>query len=213
MYRRITLTIVAVVLAMVVLSGSALANNFVVKNPGKVTFTVEPGSKIYIGPNGITTKKPGKVKGQIDRNGTITIPKANLKVPSISFNTQFGTVYVHLVPLADGTGSLNPSTGAMTLSESFAVNISGNTFPSIPKGCAIRPITFHLTTGKSGNQTGTPYNSSTGNVTLVDGLFSVPGASNCGSFWGPGINYNAHLPSPSGSNYSISIMHLTPIIH
>lgn len=212
MHRRIFISFVTVMAVMLVLSMSALASSFTVSNPGPIKLKVQAGSSMSINSHSFKFTKSATFKGAIDQNGNIKIPKSNLKFPTLSFNTQYGTVYIKIVGLANGTGNLDPSSGAMTLSVSLAANISGNTFPPIPNGCTISPIKFSLTTGTSGKLTGTPYNQGTSNASLVDGLFAVPSSSHCGSLWGPGINSQFGLPSSSGSNGATLNIHITPTI-
>ncbi len=81
-------------------------------------------------------------------------------------------------------------------------------------GTLADPVTLTLTTGISGSLTGTVgtlnvYDNGsvvqTVGSEVVDGVFSVPGATGCGAggLWDSAIDANNSLPSPSGSNVAM----------
>jgi hypothetical protein len=90
--------------------------------------------------------------------------------------------------------------------------------PLLGAGCSIGtnrdPVTLTLTTGPSGSLTGQTGTLRTGNgghtiqtigTEVVDGMFSVPGATGCGSggVWDTAIDTANALPSPAGANEAI----------
>jgi hypothetical protein len=90
--------------------------------------------------------------------------------------------------------------------------------PLLGSGCALGsvadPVTLTLTTGTSGALTGTlgTFNIADGGsiaqtigTEVVDGMFSVPGVTGCGSggVFDDAINTLNNLPSPSGANEAI----------
>jgi hypothetical protein len=84
--------------------------------------------------------------------------------------------------------------------------------PLLGPNCTIGPVTLTLTTGTSGSLTGsigqvasTSQWLQTIGTEVVDGQFSVPGATGCGpgGSWDDAIDSTNALPSPSGSNQAI----------
>jgi len=132
-------------------------------------------------------------------------------------------------------GSLDPFTGAATLSGAFHLKLAykadwyatgsgygcGNfTCGTIdPQNCTVGtaagPIALHLTTSTPG----AAYNESDGSLTLADATFALPGVTgDCGA-GGPGgydltpqINQALGLPSPAGHNLLHAAGTLNPIL-
>ncbi|HET9729749.1 MAG TPA: Calx-beta domain-containing protein, partial [Acidimicrobiia bacterium] len=134
---------------------------------GQLTVTIA-GSPVVI--PGVT----GDATGSIASDGTITLPQANVTFPPLPvllLNAISTTV--NTTAAADWTSSLDPDTGAMTLTAPLiaTIDLSALGFGS---ACPLGPVTLALTTGTSGARTGTGYKATTGTAELVDGGFIVP---------------------------------------
>ena len=115
-----------------------------------------------------------------------------------------------------GSGTLNPNTGIATAHFRIAVKIDG-----FSDDCYIgtpgSPIILTLTTetSRANQQTGVRYNLADGRLTIVDGIFGVPGASGCEYAFisvNGTINGELGLPSPSGNNYARLAARTNPIV-
>jgi hypothetical protein len=178
-----------------VVSGLAFAD--VVDNPGPFNLTFDSGI-LKIGQLNPMAIDQLTIAGSVDGDGSVTIPMAGIALPDFTLTgTPIGDVIIRFVPLADGTGSLNPLTGDAVAAISFRVRLI-NTF--LPAGCAIDPINAALTTGTDGALTGVPYSPDDGTATFVNNTFAVPRTSNCGLFGGA-IDSQIGLPSGSGNNF------------
>jgi hypothetical protein len=107
-----------------------------------------------------------------------------------------------------GQGGLNPFT-VIPLSFHLVNPLLG---PNCYVGTVSDPITLDLTTGTSGALTGTLGSGvgaqnwlQTNGTEVVDGQFSTPGATGCGTggVWDSAIDTVGSLPSPSGANKAI----------
>jgi hypothetical protein len=107
-----------------------------------------------------------------------------------------------------GQGGLNPLT-VVPLSFHLVNPVLG---PNCYVGTVGDPITLNLTTGTSGALTGslgtlvgTSNWLQTIGTEVVDGTFSTPGATGCGTdgVWDSAIDTTGDLPSPSGANKAI----------
>lgn len=163
---------------------------------------------------GNQTKQPIQLtNGTINANGTfsfsgVSFPRQYMYVADVPIVDPF-VVNIDVVALGPATGTINPATGAMTLSLSVEVRASGGQLNS---GCKIGPINLTtMTTGTTsppGPNTpisGVPYNPGTGRATLVQNSFSVPGASGCtATFLNVNVNSEINsalgLPSTAGNN-------------
>jgi hypothetical protein len=191
-------------LADPVLTGTRVpGDDPVIDNPGPAQFVVTDGA-LSIGeqpfdlqdcPGGVPPEGAECVAftGSVDGDGNVVIPAAGIVFPAIEFEAAPGVIVsVVIEPTGDGTGTLIPATGEATLE--FGINI---TVPEL--SCSIGPIEISATTGSSGTETGIAYDQLTGEFTLVDGLFALPSAPDCGGL-GSVVNDALGLPSPSGSN-------------
>jgi uncharacterized repeat protein (TIGR01451 family) len=197
----------AAVAAVALLAVASPASARKVATPGPFTITATGGA-LKIGtmdPSDLTPAPgatPVSLTGSITASGAVTVPKSNIVFPPQSFESSVGTATVSIVPTSDATGTLNPITGAGTLQIRFYITITGISLlgNNCTIGTAGSPIVLNMTTGTSGSRTGVPYSAVSGTVTEVDGLFAVPGASNC-SLGTSTVNSEIGLPSPSGNNY------------
>jgi hypothetical protein len=168
--------------------------------------------------------------GTIDAAGNVTFPASG-----VSFPTQYVwvdapspvnpfIVTIQMTPNSNFTGHLNANTGAMDLQMHIRVGLTGGPLAS---GCQINPVDIGggsdpgLITGTTSPPgpntpiTGVPYDPATGRTTIVNNSFSVPGASNCGTYafvvnLNDQINSNFGLPSPAGNNEGSFLVEFTP---
>jgi hypothetical protein len=144
-------------------------------------------------------------------DGSVTVPTASMTVPPIPVPDQSGScgtgctytvtgIVLHIVPVTDTTGHINPFTGAADLAGQFYVHADLTACVSFfggPPGCqtptacqfgsAASPISLALTTGTTtapaasfyGSINGTPYSESTGTLQLVDDTLVLPASQNC----------------------------------
>jgi hypothetical protein len=109
--------------------------------------------------------------------------------------------------ITPGQGGLNPLT-IIPLTFHLVNPLLG---PNCYIGTDSDPVTLNLTTGTSGALAGTLGTLAVGSsghtiqtigTEVVDGTFSTPGATGCGTdgVWDAALDANGHLPSPSGAN-------------
>lgn len=155
--------------------------------------------------------------GDIDVEGNITIPAANVVIPDFyawSNNPQLGgdKVNKNSFPAThDATGTLDPETGVMTLRIRFRTRFQAGTsdFNGPGDNCYIgttdEPIDVTVTTGNAsgqfGDSSGSPYDPATGAVKLVGyNSTGVGGAATCG-FGGLGNGpINSEFGTPADAN-------------
>src|SRR5262249_9354392 len=97
-----------------------------------------------------------------------------------------------------GSGTIDPTSGAASLSLLLRLHFMNPFFPS---DCGIG-LTLNLTTGASGTLRGTPYDRTTGTATFVENSFAVPASDHCG-FFAQMVDLVFTLPSPAGNNTAI----------
>ncbi len=175
---------------------------------------------------GFQPKADVSITGQIAANGAVTVPTSGIVFPPgyVPIKDPFnGIVYVvkaTVTATVPATGVLDPLTGKIDLQVKIQVQLEGEPMGvGLGWDCKIGrptdPITLNLTTGPSGTLTGTPYSPSNGNARLVDGVFSVPGATGCPVGLvniNQIINDQMQLPSPSGANRASINGMTTPLI-
>lgn len=221
---RIKIILLALVAAFVAMTGSASAAK--VGNPGTVQFIFESG-QMKIGneeTDAASSDDPITANGVLSADSTLRF--SGLSFPPIEIENTAGVgpnpIVVRVLPQqipgqpagVVGFGSLNPNTGIATVQFRIAVKIDG-----FSDDCYIgspgNPIVLNLTTETSGSQTGVRYNTGNGRMTIVDGLFGVPGASGCEYAFisvNGQINSELGLPSPSGNNYARLTARTNPIV-
>jgi hypothetical protein len=175
---------------------------------------------------GYQQKVDVSITGSVAANGAVSVPTSGIVFPpgyvpiTDPFNGWVYVVRATVSATAPATGVLDPLTGKVDLQVKIQVLLEGEPLGvGLGWDCKIgrpeNPITLNLTTGVSGTLVGTAYSPSTGAAKLVDGLFSVPGATGCpiGLFnINQIINDQMGLPSPAGANKA-SINGLTnPVI-
>jgi hypothetical protein len=163
--------------ALGALAPAAWGGGAVVGNPGAFNATITAGTitagtagavknQSLIGPGG-----PIRIQGQVAADGTVTVPVSGVNFPTIPVTAGGISATIDLTATDPATGRIVPRTGALTLPLHLQLKVS---IPALKVSCLTPAIDLQLTTGTSGTQTGSAYNSSTGAFSMVDGTFSVP---------------------------------------
>ncbi|MDZ4825589.1 MAG: Calx-beta domain-containing protein [Actinomycetota bacterium] len=169
-----------------------------VTRAGPITLTLSDGALET--PTGLTLAPiAGTLPGTIDAAGRITIPAAAISFVDFAVpGTPVGDVSVSVVPTGDFTGTVNPDTGAMTISGGFTTLLSVADLGA--NGCPLGPVTLRWTTAPV-HGGATPYNPATGAAVLVEDTFFVPAIAStipnflrCGALL-PVLNSTLMLPS------------------
>jgi hypothetical protein len=179
---------------------------------------------------GFQLKEAIVVAGDIAANGTVTVP-STVRTSEVEARALGGVYFppsyanfsgivttIRILPLGPGnfTGVLDPDTGDFNFTMTVTIKLEASLFGS---NCFIAPsgITFPLTTGTTNPPapntpiSGSGYNRSTGQVTVVNNDYAVP-ATSCGT-WGPIIDSNLGLPSDAGNNTVIFDLVSDPIFN
>ena len=138
---------------------------------------------------------PVTLTGSVAANGAVTVPRANFVFPPQVITDPL-TVTVTITANSDATGTMNPLTGAVTISSSLRIDLDG--IPLSGANCRIDPLNVTLTTGVSGTLVGVPYDTNTGQVTVVANDFTVPTTTDCGLVGGT-IDSTLGLPIAAGN--------------
>ncbi len=157
-------------LSLVSLVASALALADTVDNPGTFTLNFDAGT-LQIGRLNPVAIDALTITGSVDSAGNVTIPIEAIVLPDFVVTTDIGDVTVRFIPLADGSGLLDPLAGDATASVSFRIRLIHSLLPA---GCGIGPVDATLTTGTDGGLTGVPYDMGDGTATYVNNTFEVP---------------------------------------
>lgn len=170
---------------------------------------------------GFQPKQDTTITGTINAGGVISVPTSGIFFPPI-YQYQAGAVLtVQIVPTAAGTGNLNPLTGVATLSISLKISLSGSpSGVSLGSSCQVGPFTLAMTTGTTSPPlpnlpiTGVPYDATTGQGTVVNNSFSVPGASGCGPLGlaNSQLNTGLGIPAAAGTNTANLVLEANPKI-
>ncbi|NLA37361.1 MAG: PKD domain-containing protein, partial [Actinobacteria bacterium] len=173
-----------------------------------------PDDNSEVAPGG-QPKEDITIAGSIDANGAVNVPTSGIYFPPAYIEQGGDLLTARIQPTAAGTGSLNPMTGAATLSISLRIKLEGSPQGvSLGSSCIIGPFSLSLTTGTSGSLTGIGYNPDTGLATMVTNTFAVPAAGGCGPLGlanGP-INDALGLPAAAGTSKATLLGSMTPII-
>lgn len=173
-----------------------------------------PDDNSEVAPGG-QPKEDITIAGSIDANGAVNVPTSGIYFPPAYIEQGGDLLTARIQPTAAGTGSLNPMTGAATLSISLRIKLEGSPQGvSLGSSCIIGPFSLSLTTGTSGSLTGIGYNPDTGLATMVTNTFAVPAAGGCGPLGlanGP-INDALGLPAGAGTSKATLLGSMTPII-
>jgi PKD repeat protein len=172
--------------------------------------------------SGFQPKQPTVFTGTVAANGAVNIPQSGIVFSPIYVFAAGGEITLRIQPQAPGTGNINPLTGVGTLSISLRLKIEGAAAGvSLGDSCIVPTFTLNLRTGATTPPTGfepltgVPYDPSTGQATLVDNNFQVPGSSGCGPLGaasGP-LNAQFGIPSPAGLNEASLVVVATPKIN
>lgn len=158
-----------------------------------------------------------KVLGNVDPTGKVALPKTALQFPPLPIDVSGFSLAVSIAQSNRSDGSIDPATGAVTLPLAVTITIDGGAvgFCKIPLNLSFGTGTQSVTASK--NVVGSPYNPSTGAVTLA-GVAPIPtladlSATDCplkdllGAFIPPGANGNVGLElvglldMPGGAKY------------
>jgi uncharacterized repeat protein (TIGR01451 family) len=156
--------------------GITLAAAANVANPGSFTFTVTGGS-VQVGEITVGLP-PSSMDGTIDASGAVSLPQSSLVVTDEPFSdnafgeTVSGTVSMDTTSLS---GTLDPSTGAVTLNTSLFVSASfsvAGILVNYSGTCTIggSAPADHLPATLTTDSPGVPYSDLTGAVTLTANL-------------------------------------------
>ena len=176
------------------------AGNLVVQGP---TSVIEiPGIK-------------GSGAGQIEADGSFSLPKAGLTFPEFDFLIDnVLPASAALEPTSDWNGAVDPETGLMVVTGSLLAKIG---VEGLATGCPVGPIGLNFTTGSSGAVTGKKYDPATGKATVVDGTFPIPaiqgpGTAACGDVAIGVVNDVAGFPLEGGKSTTTLVATITPKI-
>jgi len=149
-----------------------------VANPGAISLVSIAGSgNLGATPFNVDPFNPLRVDGSIASDGAISVGAGGVRFPSMTQSASGVTVTISITNESQGTGMLDPVSGATTFTTPLTIRIAGIPFAG---GCTVGPFSVPFTTGTSGAQTGTPYNPVTGQVRLVASDVTVPNSSGCG---------------------------------
>jgi uncharacterized repeat protein (TIGR01451 family) len=146
-----------------------------VSNPGTVQVafagSLSINGSVPIVIDGIT----GTATGTVGSAGNLSFPQGSISFPTFTPTLPtLGPTPVTIEPTADWTGTIDPSSGALTLAAPQSAHLDLSGFLPGDTDCPVGPLPLNLTTGTSGTAMGTPYNSATGVAGLVDGTFAIP---------------------------------------
>jgi uncharacterized repeat protein (TIGR01451 family) len=129
----------------------------------------------------------GSISGEAFPDGSLSVPAGSLDFPAVEFSTPQGQVPARFVAVGDGSGALDPTTGAMTLEVPVRL--------SAPYGAACGSGPFVLSLSTAGviepvigvPVEGEPYSNRLGTARLVAEGYELPAASGCVL---SGVDYN-----------------------
>ena len=127
----------------------------------KLNFTLHEtitGTPTAVGP------MAGTAHGTVDSAGHLNFPQGGMTFASFNTTTAGQAVTLHLVPTADWTGTIDPTSGSVLLNATGKVLFSVDVLSVVD--CPLGPSTWNLF--------GKGYNSKTGKVALVDPAFDIP---------------------------------------
>jgi len=196
--RRLTRLAGALTVALlaglpVALPASAQVNPAVVGESGPIMFTVTGGS---LGLGGIDLPLPPcdaeglgclSFMANIGPDGRFMVAAENLQLPSfdlpldqLNLGLPIGLT-VEAFTAGAVSGFISPSGRFATLNLGFGIRILPDlstlgalAFIARGASCGLGPIHLSLTSGGSGSVMGSPYDTTTGAVTLADGIYGVP---------------------------------------
>jgi LPXTG-motif cell wall-anchored protein len=110
----------------------------------------------------------GTMTGTVDATGHLTFPKAGINFPAFD-TTIVVPATVHAVALGPWSGTIDPSTGAVSVTGPAETLATVATLGLVD--CPVGPVTIAAQTGAAG---GVKYSTSTGKATLADPAFQIP---------------------------------------
>ncbi len=186
------------------------ANAQKVANPGTFNFKLNSGvMKVKDQEFPFDDSQNINFNGTVDKNGNINIPTMTFPDFLLENIPVLGSLTVKINVVGPTTGSINPLTGAASLRLRVWIKIDG--LGACHIASASSPVDVNaLVTGTSQHpgsslvRTGSPYNLTSGHMSLVNATFSAPGAQDCkiGGFIGADgqVNDQVGLPSAAGNN-------------
>lgn len=170
---------------------------------------------------GFQAKQDITINGTVTAAGAVNVPQSGVFFPPIYQWAAGAVLTAQVSATAAGTGTINPITGAATLTIPLKFGISGAPQgQDLTSSCQVGPFTLSMRTGTTTppppNEpiSGIPYNDETGQATVVDNSFSVPGATGCatlGAANGP-LSAAFGVPAASGQNTAILVLEASPKI-
>ncbi len=210
--RRVTRSVAILAVLMGILglgAATAQADDAPVSNPGTAEATVTGGSLKLGALNPIPLSDFGasSITADVAADGSVAVSAADFDFPGqapavISVGGNDVNVLLSLVATGDGSGTIDPDGGSLSLAIPVKIGIEGVT-PDLGPDCAVGPIELSLSSSD--------YDQETGTATLGDASFTVPAAANCEPIGGVidfnnAFNTQAQLPAAAGaSNVSAAI--------
>lgn len=190
--------------ACLALTGSAMA-----QTTGTITLTdgfFQIGSQSAM----IDPDNPPALGYSYDGAGALVLPadQAVFQPVIVPAPPPLNQIEIDISLTEDGSGTIDPVGGAASANLSLFFALIN---PFLPMGCGIGPVVVNPTTDTSGTLTGTPYDSTTGTAGFVENVYEVPRSSGC-SIFGPAIDAQLGLPSPSGNNQAVLNSLFSPAI-
>ena len=184
------------------LTYTAVPAGAVIVPVGAVTVTATNANFSLVVTGTPTTVGPfsGTLTGTVDATGHLSFPKAGVVFPAFD-TTIVVPATVHPVATGNWSGTIDPSTGAVSVTGPAETLATVGTLSLVD--CAVGPVTIALSTAATG---GVKYNSTTGKATLADPAFQIPaipaGAPGCN---GQEATVNTALGLPGAGGISMDV--------
>jgi PKD repeat protein len=182
---------------------------------------------------GFQPKQDTVINGTVDSAGVIAVPQSGVFFPpQYIWSAANGVLLIQIQPTSPVAGTINPLTGQVVLTQiSIRFKIEDEA-GQLGSSCYVTPIHLGstpvisqqpaapMTTGTTNPPgpntpiTGVPYDPATGQATIVNNSFYVPGASGCALFGlgNSSINESFGIPAAAGTNTMIMVLESTPKI-
>ena len=126
---------------------------------------------------GVQPRQYITLSGNVDQDGNINVPQGSVSFPPFYvFSDAGGAIDVLPTPLSDATGTLDPATGEASLSLDWQLRVAQNFF----RIDCVASISMDLSSdpGNAANSgsipvTPSPYNTTTGDVTVTGNTFAI----------------------------------------
>lgn len=214
---------------LVALGTSPAATADTVVNPGGNFNAAITGGQIKIGSDldpidvGQMNPAPRLRNVTVAADGSFTAAAADLTFPRIVLpvDSPVGPVDIFVQIRADQpvTGTIDPATGAVTLSTALTIQLTSNhAIVALGNNCYVgRPgdaIPFEASAGPG---KGIPYDEYTGQARIDEDTLAIPSATGCPTILGNDVNQivndELNLPSPSGQNLVQLALRFSPMPH